>query len=52
MKQGRLEFELIIKLIVGVLLILLILLFALYIPEIFEKIKGFFLRFDLLERFK
>ena len=52
MKKGSLEFSTIIKLIIGAVVIILVVLFALYLPEVFDGIKNFFKDFNLLERFK
>ena len=48
----KMELNLVAKLIIGALILVLVILFILYIPEIFEGIKTFFLNFDLLESFK
>lgn len=52
MRNGRMEMEMIVKLIIGAIVIIVVAYFILYAPEIFEKIKDFFINFSFSEKLK
>lgn len=52
MKDGKLALEFVVKLLLGIVVIILVISFAIYLPEIAEEINEFFRDFNFLERFK